>query len=154
MSSSIGMMIINIWENKSHVPNHQPARIGFSTPSKSSKCSHELTYLKKPGINFSTLSPFLLAWTECLLSFSSVWVLVKKRTQIFLLPWILLRIGWGDSSLEKNPWSRKLVERQPLVTNISCAPVQIFFQSEIKHIIYIYICKHIDNAKQWNLSHS
>ena len=25
MSSSVGMMIPNIWKNKSHVPNHQPA---------------------------------------------------------------------------------------------------------------------------------
>jgi len=25
MSSSVGMIIPNIWENKSHVPNHQPA---------------------------------------------------------------------------------------------------------------------------------
>ena len=27
MSSSIGMIILNIWENKSHVPNHQPGMI-------------------------------------------------------------------------------------------------------------------------------
>ena len=27
LSSSVGMVIPNIWKNKSHVPNHQPEKI-------------------------------------------------------------------------------------------------------------------------------